>query len=163
MRRSPFPLPLVLLSLLVAGCGGDGGSTPTSPAAPHVELATADVVVDGQVLNGQTVPMHQGGGPTRFEARMELDGGPLSGGVVYCQYDRPGGMGMHGHGTFAMYDDGTHGDHTAGDGIYCYEDDREEYGCHGSGAGPGEYHYEFWGHHAAFGDSAHRRVTVTVR
>jgi len=129
-------LPALFVPLLAVGCSGDGGSTPTAPAAPQLELASAEVVVDGRAAIG---------------------------GVVYCQYERPGGMGMHGRGTFALYDDGTHGDGVPNDGLYCFEDDRAEYGCHGDGAGPGDYHYEFWGRHAAFGESAHRRVTITVR
>lgn len=155
-------LPALLLPLF-AGCCCSGGSTPTPPAVPQLELVSAEVVVGGQVLNGPTIPMHHASGPTRFEARLHVDGRPATGGVVYCQYERPGGMGRHGHGTFAMCDDGTHGDGVSNDGLYCLEDDREEYGCHGDGAGPGEYQYEFWGHHAAFGDTTHRRVTVTVR
>ncbi|HSM13860.1 MAG TPA: choice-of-anchor X domain-containing protein [Thermoanaerobaculia bacterium] len=155
-------LPALLL-VLATGCGG--GSSPTSPATGQsFEMTTAQVVVDGQVLNGATVPMHQGGA-TRFEARLEADGLPARGGTVYCRYDRPGGGmgGMHRQGVFTMYDDGTHGDHTPGDGLYCLEDDRGEYGCHGDSAGPGEYRYEFWGEHPAHGQTAHHQVTVTVR
>jgi len=156
---------LALLPLLIgfAGCS-DGGSTSTSPATPRFEVASAAVVVDGQVVNGQSIPMHHDGTPTRFEARLHIDGQPVAGGTVYCQYDRPGGMGgMHGQGTFTMYDDGSHGDPTPGDGLYCYQDDRDQYGCHGEGAASGEYHYEFWGRHHAYGETAHQRVTVTVR
>jgi len=155
-------LPLVAGALGLAACGG-GHSSPTSPAATRFEMTSEQVVLDGQVLNEQTVPMYHGSGSTRFEARLALDGAPAAGGVVYCQYDRPGGMGMHGTGVFTMYDDGTHGDRTAGDGLYCFEDDRDEYGCHGPGAGSGEYHYEFWGQHPAWGTTEHHRVTVTVR
>jgi len=154
-----FLLPLALF--LAVGCNG-GGSSPTSPAGQSFAMTSAAVVVDGQTVNGMTMPAVHGGGPTRFEARLELDGRPATGGVVYCDYDRPG-MGMHRQGRFTMYDDGTHGDHTPGDGLYCLQDDLREYGCHGDGAGPGDYHYEFWGEHPAHGATAHRQVTVVVR
>lgn len=107
--------------------------------------------------------MGPGSGPTRFEARLHVEGRAAIGGVVSCQYEPPGGMGMHGRGSFAMYDDGARGDGVPNDGLYCFQDDLEEYGCHGDGAGHGDYHYELWGRHASFGDSSHLRVTVTVR
>ncbi len=152
------------LLLVAAGCGGGDGSTPTSPAAPLFALASVEVVVDGQVVNGMTVDMHQGGGATRFEARLHVDGQPASGGVAYCRYDLPGGgRMMQRQGVFSMFDDGTHGDRIPGDGVYCYQDDRAEYGCHGEAAGAGEYHYEFWGQHQAYGETMHRQVTVIVR
>jgi hypothetical protein len=160
--RSLRCLPLVAGALLLAACGG-GRSSPTSPAAARFMMTSEQVVLDGQVLNDRTVTMYQGAGSTRFEARLALDGAPATGGTVYCRYDRPGAMGMHGQGTFTMYDDGTHGDQTPGDGLYCLQDDRDEYGCHGPGAGPGDYHYEFWGEHPGWGTTEHHRVTVTVR
>jgi hypothetical protein len=47
-------------------------------------------------------------------------------------------------GTVLCYDDGTHGDDIAGDGIYHFMDPDDAIGCHGIGAPRGEYHYEFW-------------------
>jgi hypothetical protein len=47
-------------------------------------------------------------------------------------------------GTVLCYDDGTHGDDIAGDGIYHYMDPDDAIGCHGIDAPPGEYHYTFW-------------------
>jgi hypothetical protein len=74
------------------------------------------------------------------------------------------GMGSgHHQGRFQLYDDGTHGDHVPGDGLYCFEDFAAEYGCHGPKAQPGEYHYEFWGEHQQDGHHSNRhRVTVTL-
>ncbi|GMU66840.1 MAG: hypothetical protein AMXMBFR36_31140 [Acidobacteriota bacterium] len=147
---------------LVAACDGSG-SAPTSPARSTFDLTSAEILVDGQVVNGAVLPAHHDGAPTRFEARLESGGRPVEGGVVYCQYQRPGSHGMHHQGVFALHDDGTHGDRTPGDGLYCLDDDRGQYGCHGDGAGPGTYHYEFWGRHPSWGETEHHRVTVTVR
>jgi hypothetical protein len=48
------------------------------------------------------------------------------------------------NGTVECYDDGTHGDAVAGDGIYHYMDPNDRIGCHGLNAPAGEYHYTFW-------------------
>lgn len=159
--RSSFAVTCVTIGLL-SGCDGSA-SSPAAPSRATFEMTAAQVVVDGQVVNGTEVPARDEGPPTRFEARLEADHRPVTGGVVYCQYERPDGHGMHRQGVFTMYDDGTHGDHTPGDGLYCLSDDRSQYGCHGDGAGPGTYHYEFWGRHPSWGETAHHRVTVTVR
>jgi hypothetical protein len=164
LSSARFLAPLALL-LVQAGCGG-GGSTPTAPAAPAFQMSSAAVVVDGVTVNGATVSPHHGGGPTRFEARLQIGGQAATGGAVYCRYELPNGGGMMQHqGLFTMYDDGTHGDAAPGDGLYCYQDqaEREQYGCHDNAAGPGEYQYEFWGQHHAYGETEHHRVTVTVR
>lgn len=146
---------------LALACDGSS-SSPTAPTRVTFVMTSAEVQIDGQVVNGTVLPAHHDGSPTRFEAHLEADGRPVTGGVVYCQYERPG-AGMHHQGVFALHDDGTHGDRIPGDGLYCLRDDREQYGCHGGGAGPGTYHYEFWGRHPAWGETDHHRVTVTVR
>ena len=156
MRKGMFACVLAL-----AACGGASGTT--SPGASRLEMTSAQIVLAGQVLNGQTTTMYQGADPTRFEARLERAALPATGGTVYCRYDRPGSMGMHGQGTFMLYDDGTHGDRMPGDGLYCFEDDLGQYGCHGPGAGIGEYRYDFWGEHPEWGSTEHHGVTVTVR
>ena len=69
---------------------------------------------------------------------------------VVLRYSQPGlnhhsGPMMGGfRGTAFFYDDGTHGDDIAGDGVYHFMDADDDIGCHGSGAPRGEYHYEFW-------------------
>ena len=153
--------------ILLAACSGSGDSgTPTSPAASPLVVSNAAVFVGTQDVSGTTMPVgHNMGGTTRFEARMTM---PMPSGAptdMWVHYDRPGTMGMMGEsGTVRMYDDGTHGDHTPGDGLYCLDDDRtgsQEIGCHGADAPMGTYHYEFYATEASH-ESNHVRVTVTV-
>jgi hypothetical protein len=55
-----------------------------------------------------------------------------------------GGHGTGYTGSVHCYDDGTHGDNVAGDGIYCYRDPQNRIGCNGYNAHPGEYNYSFY-------------------
>lgn len=145
-------------------CGG-GSSGPTDPGSPALlSLTGAAVVVDGQAVpSGSTY--HQGthgdGHYTRFEAHLMLGGAPALGEVARVRYDMPMGM-MHGPGTFGLYDDGTHGDPVAGDGVYCFEDDDGDFGFHHMDAMHGEYHYEFYGLHHDGSESNHMMYTVDV-
>jgi hypothetical protein len=61
-----------------------------------------------------------------------------------------------------LYDDGTHGDRTPNDGVYCYEDDDGSFGLHMGNAAMGPYRYEFWGMDPDGHDSNHMDLTVTV-
>jgi hypothetical protein len=69
---------------------------------------------------------------------------------VMMEYSQPGpnrsmGPMMGGFtGSVLCYDDGTHGDPIAGDGIYHYMDPQDQIGCHGVNAPSGDYHYTFW-------------------
>jgi len=63
-------------------------------------------------------------------------------------------------GTVLCYDDGTHGDDIAGDGIYHFVDPDNDIGCHGIGAPRGEYRYEFWCEDVF--DQRSDTVTVTI-
>jgi hypothetical protein len=152
-------LTVLAAALLLSGvaCKGGGGS-PTAPAGEPLSLVTAAVSVDGTVYNGGTYHS-QGtdGQSTRFEARLMLDGSPAPGERMWVSY----GHGMM-NGRFALYDDGTHGDHVPGDGLYCLEDFDGEYGFHQAGSPHGEYHYDFWGEHHDGSQSNHRNVTVHV-
>ena len=144
----------------LAGCGS-GSSTPTSAPAPSLTLTAAAVLVGGQTVSGMTLPQGHGQGmATRFEARMGMNGTPLPGAQMWMQYQRPGGM-MGGSGTVPLYDDGTHGDRTPGDGLYCLEDAVGTYGCHAAGSPMGQYHYEFWGSGSGY-ETNHQTVTVTI-
>lgn len=159
MNHRALCVTLLAAVLLVGGlgCGGDG-SSPTQPDAATLTLTTAAVTVDGTLYNGGTY--HHGGGhgdSTRFEARLMLSGAPAPGARVWVAY----GQGMMG-GRFALYDDGTHGDHEPGDGLYCLEDFDGEYGFHHAGAHHGTYHYDFWGELHGMAESNHRGVTVQV-
>jgi hypothetical protein len=71
-----------------------------------------------------------------------------------------GHMGGYMHqGEFYCYDDGTHGDPVPGDGIYCFVDEMQQYGCHSADARPGEYRYEFCG----FDQHGHESNRMEVR
>ena len=126
--------------LLLVACSG--GDNPTAPAgAVEMTVASASVIVDGQVVNGMTLHgEHGGAGGTRFEAQIEMPAGTVAGAQMWLRYERPGGMGgmMGGTGVVALFDDGTHGDRVPGDGLYCLLDEPGEYGCHGAGAPMGQ-------------------------
>lgn len=141
-----------------------GGSSPTSSTRPSMLLSSASLAVNGQPVNGQTLSMsHVRNGVTRFQATLLRDGAPYPGQRIEVAYQRPGSMGMmNRNGTFMLYDDGTHGDEVAGDGIYCYQDDDDDYGCTGMNAVDGDYHYDFCGYDEAGHASNHMEVTVTV-
>lgn len=159
-RISPLPLAVLFAAVgLVQACSTD---TPTAPTTPTLRLARAQVLVGGSAVNGMTMSVDHGAGEaTRFEATLVAPLGPAHGYQVSVRYSRPGGM-MHNSGEFMMYDDGTHGDLVAGDGVYCYEDWDDEYGCAGEGMLPGEYHYDFFGMDHDGAHTNHMGVTVTL-
>lgn len=153
---------VLVLSFLAPGCSdGNGDSGPTVPQSRELVLSNAVVSVNGDAVNGQTFPQgHGAGGSTRFEAEMMSNGSREPSATVWMQYDRPMGMNMMRHtGRLELYDDGTHGDHVAGDGLYCFEDSEGDYGCHAARAKAGEYLYEFYG----FDDDGHESNHMTVR
>ena len=161
-RRTALGAGVALIALVATTrCGGDDG--PTAPSSSAIALTGASVAVNGQIVNGQTLPRGHGqGGSTRFEASLMLGGRPAPGQVVQVRFDRPGPGMMNTSGMFSLYDDGTHGDRMPGDGIYCYEDMAGQYGCHSEDARPGQYQYDFSGMHEGTHESNHMMVTVTI-
>lgn len=165
MHRQNLPRFAVVTAVLIAvalmGCNGNGG--PTSPDGSPLVLTRATVSVNGQVVNGETLPQGHGEGVAeRFEAALEKDGVRMAGGSVRVQHASPGGM-MMGPPEFRLYDDGTHGDRTPGDGLYCLEDLQGQYGCHTNQAPRGSHHYDFMGTDSQGHRSNQMRVTVTIR
>jgi len=155
---------LFALSMVACSSGSDDDS-PTSPGNSDLIMTSADILVSGQSVAGGTFSQGHGeGSSTRFEAELMSEGQMAPGQMVWLEFDRPMGMGMMRHADrVQMYDDGTHGDRVAGDGIYCLEDFAGDYGCHRADAEPGEYHYEFYGVHATDGhETNHMNVTVTI-
>jgi hypothetical protein len=148
----------------LAACGG-GSSSPTDPGTPALmSLTGAAVVVDGQTVpSGSTYHQdaHGDGHHTRFEARLMVGGAPALGQIAQVRYEMPMGM-MRGPGAFQLYDDGTHGDLQAGDGVYCYEDDDGDFGFHHMDAMHGNYDYDFYGVHHDGSESNHMMYTVDV-
>jgi hypothetical protein len=152
-----------LLLVLATACGGSNES-PTSPVSTDLVVRSAVVSVNGQSVGGQNLTQgHGDGDSTRFEAQLMAGGVPAPGQVMWLEFDRPRGMGMGHHvGRAQLYDDGSHGDRVAGDGLYCLEDVVGDYGCHSAQAAPGEYHFEFYGLHSDGHETNHLTVTVTI-
>lgn len=157
-------LSLSTLLILVAACSDSSSQSPTAPGPSPLVLQSASVSIDGQnVTNGTWNHQGHAAASTRFEARLHQDGMPVTGQWVYVDFDRPQGMGMMQHnGRFQLYDDGTHGDHVPGDGLYCLEDFDMHYGFHHGDAPHGEYHYEYFGEDHQGHHSNHFAVTVQV-
>ena len=133
----------------LASCSSGSGlptSSPTSTKPPAVTAAA--VLVRGIPVAG--VVRVGSDEPSLFQARVNAPGGLPSIGRVVMEYAQPGpnhhGGSMMGgfRGTVMMYDDGTHGDDIAFDGIYHFMDPENQVGCHGITAPRGEYRYSFW-------------------
>ena len=168
-------LAAVAVSVVAVGCGGS--ETPVSPQqmmdqmgqvtpTAQLTLSNATISVGGQPVNGQTVQHNNMQGTnTLFQAMLHEGDHPALGQTVQVKYQWPGGMGMgmmNRQGIVTLYDDGTHGDWQAGDGIYCLEDFQHEAGFCGQGAPQGTYRYEFWGQGPGGHHSNHVDVAVTV-
>ncbi len=161
-----------ILAMTVVAIGCNSTNSPTAPqmdaaAIPQVAqltLSEAMVIVNGQTANGMTMsPSQAQGTHTRFQATLTSSSGPAVGQSVRVSYQRPQGMtGMMGgsSGVMTLYDDGTHGDETANDGIYCLEDTRGDYGFHMADAHMGTYQYDFYGMHDGSHESNHMEVSV---
>lgn len=154
-KKKTLPIPMIavalgVLLLVAGGCSDDDPTLPAEPGTGDLELSAAKVSVDGRSLDGLDIEQGSQAGPVRYEARLvDRHGDPVAGGQVQVRYGLSGMMGhMDGYmhlGEFPCYDDGTHGDPVPGDGIYCFVDEGQQYGCHRDGARPGEYRYEFCG------------------
>lgn len=153
-------------ALLAAAC--DSSSTgPTGPAMDTLRLTAAQISVDGETIGDSYQPRQGGAGSTRFEARLTSNGTLAPGHHVFAEVTPPPGMGgmgpMWSRHRFELWDDGTHGDLVAGDGIYCLEDFAGGHGFHHAGAHHGEYRYEFWGaHREDFSETNHMVHVVRV-
>lgn len=143
----------------------EGLASPTDTRRGSLVLQQATVSVAGVTLNGASVPRgHGAGASTRFEARL-VDGAgqPAAGHTVRVAYSRPNGHGsMMDGGRMILFDDGTHGDRAAGDGVYCYEDFAGDYSCHGDNSPMGQHRYDFYGMNHDGSESNHMLVTVNV-
>ena len=150
-RRLLFGGALLALALPLFGCDNSVQVGPTAPGIGIVQVdptqlvvSNAKLLVDGEVMNGRTMERGHGEGHSaRFQAKLSHLGEPAIGYEMWVQYERPSVINKI--GLFALYDDGTHGDHVADDGLYAYDDADREYGCHTKGAVPGLYHYVFFG------------------
>ena len=146
--RTLFVLAAATL-LALSGCSGSGGSNSgnllTSPSGPTVRLAGADVLIGGQSVNGATIP--QGSGPSTLFTTTLVDPADTSRiRTMYMDYPAYSSMGMMGSlDRVQLYDDGTHGDLTAGDGTYSYMDVNGHIGPDYNDCPRGKYIYTFHG------------------
>lgn len=159
------------LAVSVIACSGENASMtgPASRPAPPA-VSNAQVLVGGQPVRG--VVIEGTDMPALFRVRVHAPGGLPTIQRVSLRYSQPGPNyhgGFHGgpmmggfRGTVFCYDDGTHGDDIAGDGIYHFMDPQDNVGCHGIGAPPGEYRYEFWCEDA-FGQQSNVASVTVVR
>jgi hypothetical protein len=134
-----------------------------APPVTSLTLSSIAVAVNGQPMTDGT-SMHRptaAVGNTRFEAYLMEGTHGAVGDQARVRFERPMGM-MNSSGSMPLYDDGTHGDRVANDGVYCYEDDDGSYGMHMTNAGMGLYRYEFWGTDPGGHESNHMSLSVTV-
>lgn len=149
-------------ALLALACSG-GGSSPAAPLPNSLVLSSVTVTMNGQpITDGMSVHRSTtAGGNTRFEAHL-MDGAHAAiGDQADVRYERPMGM-MSSSGTMRLYDDGTHGDRTPNDGVYCYEDSDGSFGIHMMDAAMGQYRFDFWGTDPAGHDSNHMSLAITM-
>ena len=126
-------------------------------------LTSAKVMIGSTVVNDQTISRsHPMGTTTRFEAMLMDDHGRAAGYRMQMRYSLPQMMGGMMGGNLMLYDDGTHGDHMAGDGVYSYEDMDGQYGCNRMDSPMGQYSYDFSGMDDMGHTTNHLMVTVTV-
>lgn len=148
IRSLPALFAGAVLPLLMSSCS-DTPAGPGDPSRQPPVVSDAQVVVGGVPIHGLVTEGSDQ--PAIFGVRVHAPSGLPSIQRVVLQYQQPGPNHHHGgpmmggfNGTVFCYDDGTHGDDIAGDGIYHFMDPDDEIGCHGYDATPGEYHYSFW-------------------
>lgn len=146
---------LIIIAVLgITSCKSDN---PTS--SNHVpSLQRAAIFIGGVDVANATIRPGMGTATRYLAYPSNLQPG-LS---VMMQFHIPGAMGQ-GLQTQMMYDDGTHGDHFAGDGEYCYEDTSGMPGIHMMNAMMGHYSFEFYCQDSQGNHSMHRKVSVDVQ
>jgi hypothetical protein len=139
------------VALLLAISCSDTSTSPSSPSAQPQAPTVSDpeVLVGGVSMSGLVrVGADE---PSIFHVRVHAPTGLASIRQVTLQYLQPGpnhhagGMMMGAFsGTVLCYDDGTHGDDVAGDGIYSFMDPDDDIACGMFQAPAGTYQYSFW-------------------
>jgi hypothetical protein len=156
MRRLVFTAVVVLIT----GCADQ---TPVSPGPGVLAngIAAAHVYVGGTLVDGQVVRSAMG--RTMFEARLSDPARRGDVRQVMMRYNIPGmgGSMMRRSGEQICYDDGSHGDDIAGDGIYHLMDEDDRMGCGRSDSPMGDYEYFF---RCELNDGSHAgEVSVVVK
>jgi predicted small secreted protein len=145
IRTSSIILPVVLICLPLAGCSSDGDMFSNDAGNSTVRLAAADVQVGGHSVNNATISTGSGSSSLFTVALADpADRSRMQ--SVQMDYSEHSSMGMMGrHLSVECYDDGTHGDAVAGDGMYSYMDVDGHVGPHYSSCVSGTYTYTFHG------------------
>ena len=135
--------------LISAGCNSSGHGASTTPdlrlAESPVRIAGADVLINGQSVDGQSIAPGSGTGAL-FTATLVDPADASRVRAMYMDYPMHSAMGMMDErGTVHMYDDGTHCDTVAGDGHYCYYDGDGHIGPESPDCPRGDYVYAFHG------------------
>jgi hypothetical protein len=117
-------LALVLASagvLLVSGCTDE-----TGPGTSPIEILSASLLVNGEPVADGVRPTH--GDMMHIQAQVTPGSLAMVQRVMVDHTSPPmvRGRSMHHEGVMMLYDDGTHGDHRPGDGLYCHEGDMIE-------------------------------------
>jgi hypothetical protein len=140
---------LPVLVLLASGCSDSGhmltGTSGSPPGTSVVKLVSPDIKIDGQSVNGATIP--PGSGPSSlFTVSLANPQDQSSVARVQMDYTQHSPMGMMGETmTVDCYDDGTHGDMVPGDGTYSYMDVDGHVGPQYNDCVAGQYVYMFHG------------------
>ena len=135
---------LLTLGIIGAGCSSGNPVAPDPIATSANAIESAHVLVGGVPVEGTVMRGEHGG--TLFQVRLRDHDAQSLANVrqVMLQYDVPaGGMMPNRRGDALCYDDGTHGDDLAGDGVYHRVDDDGGMGCGRIGSPAGTYTYTF--------------------
>ena len=152
-----------MLLFLGVAVGCSSGSSPVSPVRANA-IEAAHVLVGGAPVEGAVVVGERG--VTVFQVRLrDRDASSLAGvRRMVLRYDIPG-MGMMGNrvGEVLCYDDATHGDDIAGDGVFHRLDSDGSMGCGGATSPAGAYGYGFQCDTIAGGSCGEMMLHVTRR
>jgi hypothetical protein len=110
---------ILLATWLLASCAED-----TGPGESPAQIVSASLLVNGREPMDGITPGH--GDTLHLEARAALSGTAAEIRRVVVDHITPPmteGRSVRHKGVLALYDDGTHGDPTPADQIYCHEGD----------------------------------------
>ena len=145
LPRAAFVLASLALLTCFACDSAGSREVPTAAAGSQVQLAGADVLIDGQSVAGQSIAPGSGSA-TLFTVTLVDPADTVRVQSMVLEYPRHSMMGMTGGtATMALHDDGMQCDPVAGDGHYCYLDDDGHIGPHDPDCPQGDYVYRFHG------------------
>ena len=162
-RRMAFLGLAPAVNLVLTSCSKGTGDSQGALQQPDVRLAGADLLVDGRSVNNAVIQPGSGTS-TLFTATLVDPADTSRMRTVEMDYPVHSHMGMmEDRSTLKMYDDGTHGDPTPADGVYCYLDVDGHIGPHDDDCPRGQYLYRFHGTDLHGHDTNWVECGVTVR